>query len=75
MSTDQNVEVKAVRSFEGDEGFKTPESKPFKVSRQRAADLKANGLVEEVGAKQAAEHENKQAPEPKNKAAQKPDNK
>lgn len=75
MSNENEVQVQALRSFEGDEGFKSPDSKPFKVSRQRFADLKANGLVEEVGAKQAPEHENKQAPEPKNKAAAKPENK
>lgn len=75
MSDANKVMVQALRPFEGEEGFKSAESKPFEVSRQRAADLKANGLVEEVGAKQAAEQENKQAPEPKNKAAQKPDNK
>lgn len=42
------VMVKAVRSFEGVEGDKGPASKPFAVSRQRYADLKANGLVELV---------------------------
>ncbi|MCD7109714.1 hypothetical protein LRX75_11765 [Rhizobium sp. DKSPLA3] len=40
--------VKAVRSFEGVEGDKGPASEPFSVSRQRYADLKANGLVELV---------------------------
>jgi hypothetical protein len=40
------VTVKAVRSFQGVEGFKNPESAPFSVSKQRAADLFANGLVE-----------------------------
>lgn len=73
MSNENQVEVQAIRSFEGDEGYKSPESKPFTVSRQRFADLKANGLVEEVGAEPAPE--GKQAPEPKNKAAVKPDNK
>ena len=75
MSTDQDVQVQAIRTFEGDEGFKTPDSAPFSVSRQRFADLKANGLVAEVGAKMAAEPENKQAPAPQNKAAGKPLNK
>jgi hypothetical protein len=42
------VTVKAVRSFEGIEGDKGPASAPFSVSRQRYADLKANGLVELV---------------------------
>ncbi len=42
------VLVKAVRSFAGVEGDKGPASEPFSVSRQRYADLKANGLVELV---------------------------
>lgn len=42
------VMVQAVRSFEGVEGDKGPASKPFEVTRQRYADLKANGLVELV---------------------------
>lgn len=75
MSNDQEVKVKAVRTFEGDEGFKTPGSAPFTVTRQRAADLKANGLVEEVGEKMSTEDENKQAAAPQNKAAAKPANK
>ena len=75
MSNENEVQVRAIRTFEGDEGFMTPDSKPFSVSRQRAADLKANGLVEEVGAKQAVEHENKQAATHQNKAAAKPANK
>jgi len=40
------VFVQAVRSFAGEEGDKGPASEPFAVSRQRYADLKANGLVE-----------------------------
>lgn len=71
MSNENEVTVKAVRTFEGDEGFKSPGSEPFTVSRQRFADLKANGLVEEA----AAEPEHKAAPKPQNKAAPKPDNK
>ena len=74
MSNENEVQVKATRTFEGDEGFKSPGDK-FTVSRQRFADLKANGLVEEVGTKMAAEPENKQAPAPQNKAAAKPANK
>lgn len=76
MSNENEVQVQAIRSFEGEEGFKSPESDPFTVSRQRAADLKANGLVEEVaGGKAAPEHENKMAGKADNKAAQKPGNK
>lgn len=42
------VTVQAVRSFQGEEGFKNPQSEPFAVTRQRAADLFAVGLVEYV---------------------------
>lgn len=73
MSTEQDVQVKAIRSFEGEEGFKTPGSAVFIVSRQRAADLKANGLVEEVSAKKAPEPENKMAAKAQNKSGEKPE--
>lgn len=75
MSNENTVSVKAIRSFEGEEGYKSAESPAFTVSRQRFADLKANGLVEEVAEKQAVEHDNKQAPKPANKSAAKHDNK
>lgn len=42
------VLVQAIRSFEGIEGDKGPASEPFRVSRQRYADLKANDLVKLV---------------------------
>lgn len=42
------VLVQAIRSFEGIEGDKGPASEPFRVSRQRFADLKANDLVKLV---------------------------
>lgn len=71
MSNENTVLVKAVRSFEGEEGYKSAESPAFTVSRQRFADLKANGLVVEV----AADPEQKAAPKPANKAALKHDNK
>lgn len=45
------VLVQAIRSFEGIEGDKGPRSEPFRVSRQRYADLKANDLVELVDEK------------------------
>ena len=48
--TDQ-VTVKAIRSFQGVEGFKNPKSEPFTVSKLRAADLFAGGLVEYVDGK------------------------
>lgn len=75
MSEENKVMVQAIRPFEGEEGFKNSDSKPFGVSRQRAADLKANGLIEEVGEKAAAKHDDKSAPVPANKAAEKPKNK
>lgn len=65
MNNENQVMVKAVRTFEGEEGFMTPQSAPFAVTRQRFADLKANGLVEEV----AAPSEEKAAPAPANKMA------
>jgi hypothetical protein len=66
--------VKAVRTFEGDEGWKHPGSEPFAVERQRFADLKANGLVEEVAgsdgdAADKTAPEQKSAPTPENKMA------
>ncbi len=79
MSNENEVRVQAVRSFDGDEGFKTPSSAPFAVTRQRFADLKANGLVEAAGDagqdpdEKAADE--KAAPKPVNKAAPKPENK
>lgn len=73
MSKENEVQVQAIRTFDGEEGYKTPDSEPFTVSRQRAADLKANGLVEEVaGSKAAPEHENKMAGKAENKVASKP---
>lgn len=45
------VLVQAIRSFEGIEGDKGPGSEPFRVSRQRYADLKANDLVKLVDEK------------------------
>lgn len=73
---ENTIRVQPLRTFHGDEGFKTPESEPFEVSRQRFADLKANGLVEEVKAKASADGEkaaapvaNKMAATPKNKSA------
>ncbi|GAB6842370.1 hypothetical protein HNR00_003578 [Methylorubrum rhodinum] len=35
---------------QGQDGLVMPDQAPFRVSRQRLADLKANGLVEEAGA-------------------------
>lgn len=65
------IQVKAVRPFDGDEGFKSP-GDTFTVTRQRLADLKANGLVEEVATKAAPEPENKMQSAPANKAAAAP---
>lgn len=71
--TDQ-VEVKALRPFEGVEGYKDETSMPFTVERRRAAELAANGLVKEVepAVKAAPTPANKMAAEPENKAAQEP---
>ena len=44
------VNVKAIRSFQGSEGFKNPASDPFQVSKERADQLKEAGLVEFVEA-------------------------
>jgi hypothetical protein len=50
VSGDQTVSVKALRTFHKDGDMKgevvTPESPPFTVDRQRAAQLRANGLIE-----------------------------
>ncbi|WP_070998823.1 hypothetical protein [Methylobacterium sp. C1] len=67
-----HVLVRAVRPFEGAEGHKDESSPPFRVHRRRAAELKANGLVEhhdEPEAKAAPVPQNKMAAEPANKAA------
>lgn len=82
----EEIRVKAVRTFEGEEGFKTPASEPFTVrSRQRLADLKANGLVIEHGDSATDDGEQKAtggegegekaAPTPSNKKAPDPKNK
>ena len=67
--------AKAIRPFHGEEGFKNSDSEPFPVTRQRFADLKANGLVEEVAEKEAPAPENKMMDAPANKAAAAPKNK
>ncbi len=71
MTSESNkVTVRPLRHFLGEEGNITPESPPFEVSRQRAAELRANGLVEIVeGEKAAPPPANKKALEPENKAA------
>lgn len=80
----EEIRVKALRTFEGEEGFKTPGSEPFTVgSRRRLADLKANGLVEELDGEAAVVGdpgaatgaEGKKAPSPANKKAPEPNNK
>ena len=66
-----HVMVRAIRPFEGVEGHKDEASEPFRVHSRRAAELKANGLVEDAPAapatRAAPEPENKMAPEPANK--------
>lgn len=58
-----HVTIRALKPFDGVEGYKDEASVPFSVHSRRAAELKANGLVEEC------------APEPAIKAAPAPDNK
>lgn len=70
MHEGNKVMAQAIRPFEGEEGFKNSGSAPFEVSRQRFAELKANGLVVEV-----APAEEKGAPKPANKGAAKHENK
>lgn len=74
MSNENTVQAKVLRPFEGDEGFKSPGDQ-FSVSRQRFADLKANGLVEEVSEKAAPAPQNKMESAPANKSAAAPKNK
>ncbi|GAA0262666.1 hypothetical protein LNAOJCKE_5189 [Methylorubrum aminovorans] len=66
-----HVTVKAVRPFDGAEGYKDEASQPFSVHSRRAAELKANGLVEECTPEAAI----KAAPAPENKMAVEPANK
>ncbi len=76
MDDANKVMVKPVRGFMGEEGDIVAGGPAFAVTRQRAADLKANGLVEDVaGEKAAPAHANKKAAEPDNKAAQSHDDK
>lgn len=49
MDNPNQVWVKPVRSYGGEDGDKGPSSASYPVSRQRAAELRANGLVREVG--------------------------
>ena len=66
---DSSILVRSIKTFHGEDGFKTPDSEPFPVSRQRLAELKANQLVIEVavGEKAAPVVNNKSAPAPRNK--------
>lgn len=75
MTSESNkVTVRPLRSFLGEEGDMTPHSPPFETTRQRAAELKANGLVEIVdGEKAAPDSANKKAAEPENKSQSRDD--
>lgn len=77
MQDDANkVMVKPLRSFLGEEGDIVAGGPAFAVTRQRAADLKANGLVEDDATpKSAPSHEGKKSAAPENKQAPEPDNK
>ena len=46
MSDKNSVNVKPIRSYSGQDGFKTAGDAAYPVSRPRAAELRANGLVE-----------------------------
>lgn len=69
------VLVQPVRTYSGEDGFKHPNSAPYMVTRGRAAELKANGLVQDArdsveagGQKEALAPANKKAPDPQNKS-------
>lgn len=66
-----HVTVRALKPFDGTEGYKDEASLPFSVHSRRAAELKANGLVEECAPEPAV----KAAPSPENKMAGDPANK
>ncbi|MBB3937679.1 hypothetical protein [Aureimonas phyllosphaerae] len=55
------VTVKALRPFDNGDALKDELSEPFEVTRQRYADLKANGLVEAVGGFSRDEHSDVEA--------------
>ncbi|MFP0536039.1 hypothetical protein [Klebsiella oxytoca] len=57
------VSVQPLRRFMDGDVFRTPQSEAFTVSRQRAADLKANDLVALVG----DVPDNKMSPQPDTK--------
>lgn len=82
MSGDNLVYVSALRPFEGLEGYKDETSKPFQVTLQRFAELKANGLVassnepdDDAPAAQSDGIEEKKARDPRNKKAPEAENK
>ncbi|WP_250528837.1 hypothetical protein [Caballeronia sp. ATUFL_F1_KS4A] len=69
------VVVQPIRTYGGEDGFKHSNSAPYEVTRVRAAELKANGLVRDVdtgdegaSGKTASFPSNKKAPDPQNKA-------
>ena len=69
MDDANKVMVKPVRGFLGEEGDIVAGGPAFAVTRQRAADLKANRLViDAVEEKVAPAPTNKKAAEPENKA-------
>lgn len=76
MDDANKVMVKPIRGFLGEEGDIAAGGPAFAVTRQRAADLKANRLVEDAeGEKAAPAPSNKKAAEPENKAAHAHDDK
>ena len=59
------VEVQPLKTFDNGSGLKTAESKPFKVERGEANELRALGLVSFEGGKKADEPAVEAEPEPK----------
>lgn len=65
-----DIKVKTIKAFDN-QGTYAKRGSTITVDEFRAADLHANGLIEDFRVKKAAEPENKKAPEPDNKSAQK----
>ncbi|WP_229288961.1 hypothetical protein [Burkholderia pseudomallei] len=71
MNNPNQVWVKPIRTYGGVDGDKNPASAPYPVSRQRAAELRANGLVRDADPSESKVV----APAPANKKAAAPQNK
>jgi predicted homoserine dehydrogenase-like protein len=69
-----DITVKTVKGFDN-QGEYAKRGSTITVDEFRAADLHANGLIEDYKMKKAEEPSNKKASDPTNKAAAKPKNK